>query len=188
MLARCDDAVGDLVRAAGGLDEFLERYAVIVMSDHGQTPVRDVARLGDRFRHVADTLVAASNRAAHVYRDGAGARRRARTLAERLDGEPSVEVVLFREDGVDGRAPRRSGAPAPRRRPAGIALEGDPADPRPAGRGRRAPPAALRCPNAGDVVVSAADGLGVRGPRRPHITAAAARTARSPRATRSFPS
>ena len=34
-------------RAAGGLDEFLERYAVVVMSDHGQTAVTDVARLGE---------------------------------------------------------------------------------------------------------------------------------------------
>src|SRR5262245_6244133 len=51
VLARCDDAIGDLVRAAGGIDAFLERYAVIVMSDHGQTRVREVARLGDRYRH-----------------------------------------------------------------------------------------------------------------------------------------
>ena len=38
-LARCDDAVGTLVAAAGGPDEFLERYAVILCSDHGQTTV-----------------------------------------------------------------------------------------------------------------------------------------------------
>ena len=57
VLARCDAAVGGLVSAAGGLDEFLERYAVVVMSDHGQTAVREIARLGDRFRHEAQTLV-----------------------------------------------------------------------------------------------------------------------------------
>ena len=154
-LARCDDAVGHLVRAAGGLDDFLERYAVIVMSDHGQTPVRDVARLGDRFRHVPDTLVAASNRAAHVYRTGPGSPS-ARTLAERLDGEPSAEVVLFREDGST--VARRDGAELRLHDASGrIALEGDPAIlDQPDAVARAA--AALRCPNVGDVVVSAAAG------------------------------
>jgi len=36
-LARSDAAVGALIEAAGGPDEFLDRYAVIVCSDHGQT-------------------------------------------------------------------------------------------------------------------------------------------------------
>ena len=47
-LARCDVAVGTLIEAAGGPDEFLERYAVILCADHGQTTVSDVARLQDR--------------------------------------------------------------------------------------------------------------------------------------------
>ena len=81
VLGRCDEAIGGLVRAAGGLDAFLERYAVIVMSDHGQSSVRDVARLGDRYRHVPETLVAASNRAGHVYR-----RRPDRPVAARARG------------------------------------------------------------------------------------------------------
>ena len=34
-----DDRIRTLVEAAGGLDEFLERYAVVVCSDHGQTAV-----------------------------------------------------------------------------------------------------------------------------------------------------
>jgi Type I phosphodiesterase / nucleotide pyrophosphatase len=153
VLARCDDAVGGLVRAAGGLDAFLERYAVIVMSDHGQTAVRDVARLGERFRHEPETLVAASNRAAHVYRLGAGAPT-ARSLAERLDGEPSAEVVLFAED--DALIARRDGADLRLSRE-GSPLEGDAAIlDQPDAVVRAA--AALACPNAGDVVVSAADG------------------------------
>ena len=48
-LARCDVAVGTLIEAAGGPDEFLERYAVILCADHGQTTVSDVARLQDAF-------------------------------------------------------------------------------------------------------------------------------------------
>src|SRR5436305_4590215 len=36
-LTRRDAALGALIEAAGGPDEFLERYAVVVCSDHGQT-------------------------------------------------------------------------------------------------------------------------------------------------------
>ncbi|MGH3104640.1 MAG: alkaline phosphatase family protein, partial [Gaiellaceae bacterium] len=63
-LARCDDAVGALIEAAGGPEEFLERYAVLLCSDHGQTTVSEVARLQDVF---PDTIVTASNRAGMVY-------------------------------------------------------------------------------------------------------------------------
>jgi len=150
VLARCDEAIGDLVRAAGGVDEFLARYALIVMSDHGQTAVREVSRLEERFRHAPDTLVAASNRAAHLYRLGPRAPD-ARTLAEQLDGDPSVEVVLFREDDVT--VARREGAEL---RLEGTALDGDPTvldHPDAVARAT----AALRCPNAGDVVVSASE-------------------------------
>ena len=38
-LARSDAAVGALLDAAGGPDEFLDRYAVVLCSDHGQTHV-----------------------------------------------------------------------------------------------------------------------------------------------------
>jgi hypothetical protein len=153
VLARCDDAVGGLVRAAGGLDSFLDRYAVIVMSDHGQTAVTDVARLGERYRHTPETLVAASNRAAHVYRLGAGAPP-ARSLAERLDGEPSAEVVLFAEDDVV--VARRDGEEL-RLSPEGVRLAGDAAIlDQPDAAARAA--AALACPNAGEVIVSAAGG------------------------------
>ena len=36
-LQRCDDAIGSLAEAGGGIDALLERYAVVVMADHGQT-------------------------------------------------------------------------------------------------------------------------------------------------------
>src|SRR6266545_7315137 len=38
-LARSDAAIAALIEAAGGPEEFLERYAVVVCSDHGQTRV-----------------------------------------------------------------------------------------------------------------------------------------------------
>jgi hypothetical protein len=154
VLTRCDDAVGGLVRAAGGLDDFLARYAILVVSDHGQSQVREVARLGDRFRHAPETLVLASNRAGHVVRTGTGAPS-PRELAERLDGEPSADVVLFSEDGTvvarrDGEELRLDGDGLAR-------IDGDLAIlDQPDGVTRAA--AALACPNAGEVVVSAAAG------------------------------
>ena len=94
--------------AAGGPDEFLERYAVIVCSDHGQSHVEQVARLD-----AGDDLVTASNRAAMVYTDDP------RGVAERFDAQPAAGIVLFLEDGRGGRAPRRRRGPRAARRGAG---------------------------------------------------------------------
>ena len=134
-LARCDEAIGTLIEAAGGRDEFLERYAVILCSDHGQTPVSEVTRLQDVF---PDALVTASNRAGMVYTDDDPA-----VLARRLDGNPAVDVVL-RRDG-DKLVARRDGA------------DGDVSQlDHPDGPVRAA--AALANPNAGELIVSAAAG------------------------------
>src|SRR5207248_9412339 len=48
-LEQADAAIGALLEAAGGPDEFLERYAVVLLSDHGQTPVERAARLEEPF-------------------------------------------------------------------------------------------------------------------------------------------
>ena len=131
-LARSDAAIGALIDAAGGREAFLDRYAVMVCSDHGQSRVDRVARL-----EVGDDMVTASNRAAMVYTD------RPRLVAERLDAEPSAGIVCFRED--DRVVVRRDG-------------DEDDAilDSVPDGRARVA--AALANPNAGEVLVSAASG------------------------------
>ena len=125
-------AIASLMDAAGGPDEFLERYAVIVCSDHGQSRVEQTASL-----EVAGAIVTASNRAAMLY--GADPR----GLAEALDGEPSVGVALFLEDGrlVARRAGDEDQA----------LLDGYP-------DGLVRAEAALRNPNAGEVLVSAAPG------------------------------
>src|SRR5438067_5992058 len=57
-LARTDAAIEALLEAAGGLDDFLERYAVILHSDHGQTPVDRVAQLDSLLAAYADSVVA----------------------------------------------------------------------------------------------------------------------------------
>ena len=131
-LARSDAAIGALIDAAGGREAFLDRYAVMVCSDHGQSRVDRVARL-----EAGDDMVTASNRAAMVYTD------RPRLVAERLDAEPSAGIVCFRED--DRVVVRRDG-------------DEDDAilDSVPDGRARAA--AALANPNAGEVLVSAASG------------------------------
>jgi predicted AlkP superfamily pyrophosphatase or phosphodiesterase len=131
-LARSDAAVAALMDAAGGPDEFLERYAVIVCSDHGQSHVEQVARLESE-----GDIVTASNRAAMVYTDDP------RGVAEALDAQPAAGIVLFQEDGRV--IARRDGD-----EDLGLL------DTVPDGRARAA--AALRNPNAGEVLVSAAPG------------------------------
>ena len=104
-LEQTDRAVAALLDAAGGADEFLERYDVIVCSDHGQSPVSEPVRLEDAFAPVSRVLVTASNRAGMVYRLP-GCAEDPRALAQRLDAAPWVEAALFREgdEAVAGRA------------------------------------------------------------------------------------
>ena len=105
-LARSDAAVGALIEAAGGPDEFLERYAVVVCSDHGQTQVERAESLETSFANVHGVLVTASNRAGMVYRLP-GCREEPDELAQRLDGSAAAEVVLYR-NGAEAVA-RRDG-------------------------------------------------------------------------------
>jgi predicted AlkP superfamily pyrophosphatase or phosphodiesterase len=146
-LARSDAAVGALLDAAGGPEEFLERYAVILCADHGQTKVERSTQLQAPFVDVPGVVVTASNRAGMIYRlpDCSSD---VRALAELLDDDEAAETVLFREGG-DVIA-RRDGED--------IRVERDgPLFDYPDG-GTRAW-AALHNPNAGDVLVSAAPGF-----------------------------
>jgi Type I phosphodiesterase / nucleotide pyrophosphatase len=150
-LARADSAIGALVDAAGGPDEFLERYAVVFCSDHGQTSVDRHATLQESFADLPDVVVTASNRAGMVYGTDA------RALAERLDDVPDAEVVLFLEDG-EGVARREREELRFAAAEHGFRTSGDESllD-HPDGLARAW--AALRNPNAGDVIVSAAPGV-----------------------------
>ena len=155
-LERTDAAIQALLDAAGGVDEFLERYAVILHSDHGQTDVAQVARLEAPLASFGDEIVVtASNRAGQVYLMP-GARIDVAQLAERLDGEPFVEVSLRRE-GADAVA-RRDGEEL-RFRPAADAWEtaGDKSILDHPDAFERAW-SALANPNAGELLVSATEG------------------------------
>ncbi|MEO8289630.1 MAG: alkaline phosphatase family protein [Gaiellaceae bacterium] len=169
-LERADAAVGELMAAAGGYESFLERYAIVVCSDHGQTHVERVARLQEPFRDLSvftgrrgtspegcDVVVAASNRSGMVYSLSGLA---SRDLAERLDGAPGVDLAFFREDGEA--VARKEGAElrfAPDE-DGGWRWSGDPRildeDDYPNAFERVW--CALACPNAGELIVSAAAG------------------------------
>jgi len=131
-LRRSDDAVAALMDAAGGPEAFLERYAVVICSDHGQSRVEQAAQLDPGLG-----IVTASNRAGMIYTDDP------RAAAAALDAEPAAGTVVFLEDGRV--VARRDG-------------DEDSAllDAVPDGRARAA--AALANPNAGEVLVSAAPG------------------------------
>jgi Type I phosphodiesterase / nucleotide pyrophosphatase len=155
-LRRADDALGELAIAAGGLDELLERYVLVVLADHGQTRVRDTAQLQRRYAEVPGALVTASNRAGMVYRLP-GCRLDPRELAALVDTEPSVEVALFRED--DEAVARRQGEElrfAPEEN-GGWRTSGD-ASVLIGPHALRRSWSALSNPNAGEVLLSAAEG------------------------------
>ncbi len=169
-LKRADASLGQLVEAAGGIDEFLERYALLVCSDHGQTSIGHVGHLEHAFSDLellvprrprparCDIAVTASNRAGMIYRLP-GCRLEARALAERLDTEPAADVVLFLEAGEA--VARREGAEV-RFTPGGDgwSVTGDPLllDPVRYPRGMERAWRALACPRAGDVIVSTGEG------------------------------
>jgi Type I phosphodiesterase / nucleotide pyrophosphatase len=171
-LSRADAAIGQLADAAGGLDELLDRYAVVVCSDHGQTHVSESVRLQGAFEDLDvypgrrrsgprgfDIAVTASNRCGMVYRlEKCSLDLRA--LAERTDGVRGLDVVLFRE--AEAAVARRSEQEL-RFWPdnGGWRLEGN-ADvlaeslyPNGLERSWRA----LACPNAGDLIVTTSDGF-----------------------------
>jgi hypothetical protein len=152
-LARSDRAVAGLVEAAGGLDAFLERYDVVLCSDHGQTPVDRPFRLESALsdfrlfrpgarRDDAELVVTASNRAGMVYLLPP-AQVEPRAIAERLGAEAALDVVIFRED--EETLALREGAE----------MRVSPDD----GGWHARAWHALANPNAGDLVVSAAAGV-----------------------------
>jgi hypothetical protein len=152
-LARSDRAVAALVEAAGGLHAFVERYDLVLCSDHGQTPVERAFRLETPLsdfrllraaaRHDdAELAVTASNRAGMIYVLPEAAIE-PRAIAERLRTEAAIDAVIFRE-GDEAIAFRE-----------GEELTLGPGDDDWRARAWRA----LANPNAGDVIVSAATGV-----------------------------
>ncbi len=155
-LQRCDAAIGSLAEATGGIEGLLERYSVVAMADHGQTRVREAVSLAEVYTGVDGVLPLASNRAGHVYLQP-GCQLDPRAVAARLDNVPAAEIALFRE-GSDAVA-RREGeeltfTPA---EGGGFTVSGDASIlGYPDALARTW--AALANPNAGEVIVSGAEG------------------------------
>jgi len=111
-IARADECFGMLLEAAGGVERFLERHALILVADHAQTeghrglPLADV--LAERWSVLqpsddrperSQLAVSPTGRAAHVYLlDCEGERADPREVSERLAEIEGVDLVCRLED------------------------------------------------------------------------------------------
>ncbi len=186
-IAEADRALERVMHAAGGVDAFLEDHAVIVMSDHSQSPVEDRINLAQALRswrvlgpadadpRDAELAVCPGARSAMVYVLGDGGEKLVRRAAHDLRGVEGVDLVISLEDGE---ASVRSGRGELRFSPGGELSDGRgrrwsvDGEPRTldlsTGDGRlrsRLYPdplervwSVLHCRHAGDVIVSAAPG------------------------------
>ncbi len=187
-IADADQALERIMHVAGGTEAFLEQHAVIVMSDHSQVPIEESVNLAEAFGDQrvllpadpapveAELAVCPSARSGAVYvLEEARREELVPRVVDTLSELPGVDLTIWREDGW---AAVRSDAGALRFRPgselsdargAGWELEGREAalaletvagevssEDYPDALGRIW--SALRCPHAGDVLVSAAPG------------------------------
>ena len=114
-IARADSCFSIFVEAAGGLDRFLDEYALILVADHAQTDVHRglplAELLGERWSvlqpsddrpELAQLAVSPTGRAAHVYLLPAGDRAEAEAVRERLTEIEGIDLVCWLE-GPAGR-------------------------------------------------------------------------------------
>jgi hypothetical protein len=188
-LAAADRQLERLMHAAGGPDEFLDQYAVIVCSDHSQAPVEERIRLEPAFADfevarpgaprsapAAELALSPAQRAAMIYvldPDNAPAVcARARDIAGEIEG---VDLIMWRSDGQAVIRSRRGelrfapGADLADARGERWSVDGDLSVLRAEIQDGRIlsteyPDAltrvwsAVNCPNAGDILLSAAPG------------------------------
>lgn len=116
-----DRALGRAMGSMGGIEPFLERFAVMLCADHGQTPVTEHAALEDVFDDVdlyrgpkagrpaseCELAVIGSNRVAMAYRTKQrhhGTKEdhgspEDRWIAERACESPATDIAVFADDG-----------------------------------------------------------------------------------------
>jgi hypothetical protein len=125
-IAKADHCFGKVVEAAGGIDDFLDRYAVILLADHAQTPVhrglplaellaRDwsVLQPSESRPELAQLAVSPTGRAAHVYLlPSEGERADPDAVRQALGVIEGVDLVC-RLEAADGSPLRREEASAP---------------------------------------------------------------------------
>jgi Type I phosphodiesterase / nucleotide pyrophosphatase len=137
-IAKADHCFGKLIEAAGGIDTFLETYAVILVADHSQTPVHrglpladllarewSVLQPSDERPETAQIAVSPTGRAAHVYLLPAESERadpeevgRALRMIEGID-------LICRLEGDDGTPLHRLNPGAPRDGATAVVERGD---------------------------------------------------------------
>ena len=130
-IAKADHCFAKLVEAAGGLDDFLDDHAVILLADHAQTAVHrglplaellgrewSVLQPSDDRPEQAQLAVSPTGRAAHVYLlPGEGERAEPAAVAARLSVIEGVDLVCRLEgSGRRCRCGARSRGRPPRRR------------------------------------------------------------------------
>ncbi len=111
-IAKADHCFGKLVDAVGGLEEFLDTHALILLADHAQTPIDrglplaeilgrewKVLQPSEDRPELAQLAVSPTGRAAHVYLlPGEGERAEHRAVGRRLAETEGVEIVCWLED------------------------------------------------------------------------------------------
>ncbi len=124
-IARADECFATLVEAGGGIDDFLDTHAVILVADHAQTPVHrglplaellghewSVLQPSDEHPELAQLAVSPTGRAAHVYLLPAeGERAQAAAVGSKLTEIEGVDLVCRLED--DAGRPLRREEPGP---------------------------------------------------------------------------
>jgi hypothetical protein len=186
-VAVADRSIASLIAAGGGLDRFLERHALVLLADHGQTAARtacdvrpalaDLKLFAGSLRSAPDdtqVAVAASNRVCMLYRL-AGAPS-SRDLAGRMAALDGVDLAAFLEDddavvlrGGSELRFRRGGPVVDRRGnewtvtgdhgALGLITDGDVVAAPGYPNALERVDCLLRCVNAGEVVCSAAAGF-----------------------------
>ncbi len=130
-IAKADASFATFVEAAGGLDEFLEGHAVILLADHAQTDVHrglplaellaaewSVLQPSEERPELAQLAVSPTGRAAHVYLlPGEGERAEPAAVGARLGMIEGVDLVCRLQD--------RAGLPLRRENPGMPATGGE---------------------------------------------------------------
>jgi hypothetical protein len=125
-IAKADRAFATYAEEAGGLDEFLEGHAVILLADHSQTEVHrglplaellsaewSVLQPSEEKPEYSQLAVSPTGRAAHIYLlPGEGDRAEPAEVAARLGVIEGVDLVC-RLEGADGAPLVRSGPGSP---------------------------------------------------------------------------
>jgi Type I phosphodiesterase / nucleotide pyrophosphatase len=123
-IAKADHCFSKVIEAAGGIDAFLEQYALILLADHAQTPVHrglpladllarewSVLQPSDARPEKAQLAVSPTGRAAHVYLlPGEGERADPAAVRSALNAIEGVELVCSME--TSGAAPLQREEPA----------------------------------------------------------------------------